>query len=116
MGTFKDAFDKIADGVADLSSLEVVTYKGQITIDSSGAVPTNFDDIIKMAKAEANFQITACTYVALDGDMRVFYDKEITGKEIEDHRGQVEIARTNRQAVLDLFKDAILKQLDKLPV
>lgn len=108
MADFKQALEKIAEGIQDLSSLEVVTYKGTIAFKSDTAVPEKFNDIIKAARAEADFKITSCTYVELDGDTRVFYDKDITPAEVEAHNDMVDIARQNRQAVVDLFKDAIL--------
>lgn len=111
MSKFSDALDKIAEGIQDMSSLEVVTYKGSINIQSDGAVPDKFDVIIGNAKSQADFQITACTYVELDGDMKVFYDKDITPAELSAHHDLVETARQNRQAVVDLFKDAILKAI-----
>ena len=46
MSTFQEAFDKIKEGIKDMSSLEVVNYKGKISIEGEGAVPDNFDDII----------------------------------------------------------------------
>ncbi|MCP4622902.1 MAG: hypothetical protein GY850_05160 [bacterium] len=107
---FKNVLSNIAEGIKDLSSLEVVTYKGTISIGggADGVVPDKFDNIIKNAKAQPDFKISACTYVALDGDTQVFYDQEITPAEMEAHHDLVDIARQNRQAVVDLFKDAIL--------
>ncbi len=109
--SFKNALSKIAEGIQDLSSLEVVTYKGTISIKKGpgAGVPDKFDDIIKNAKAQADFKITACTLVELDGDTKVFYDNEITQAEMDGHHDLVDIARQNRQAVVDLFKDAILQ-------
>ena len=107
---FKNVLSNIAEGIKDLSSLEVVTYKGTISIGSGagGAVPDKFDTIINNAKAQAEFKISACTYVALDGDTKVFYDQEITAVEMDAHHDLVDIARQNRQAVVDLFKDSII--------
>ena len=106
---FKNVLSNIAEGIKDLSSLEVVTYKGTISIGggAEGAVPDKFDNIIKNAKAQPDFKISACTYVALDGDTKVFYDQEITAVEMNAHHELVNIARQNRQAVVDLFKDTI---------
>jgi hypothetical protein len=108
--TFKSALSGIAAGIQDLSSLEVVTYTGKITIKkgANGDPPKKFDDIIKKAKSEGEFNILACTYVAIDGDMRVFYDNDITEIERNAHHALVDIARQNRQAVVDLFKDVIV--------
>ena len=108
MGKFTGVLDKIAKGIEDMSSLEVVHYKGTI---KAAAVNTDadFKTILDSAKGEAGFKITACTYVELDGDMRVFYDNEITQAEMDAHNALVEVAKSNRQAVVDMFKDAILK-------
>jgi hypothetical protein len=106
---FENVLSNIADAIEDLSSLEVITYKGTISIESGGdgAVPDKFDNIIDNAKMQADFKIAACTNVALDGDMKVFYDQEITSGEMKAHHELVNVARQNRQAVVDLFKDAI---------
>ena len=108
MGKFTEALDKIADGIKDMSSLEVVNYKGTIVVQADN-VPGDFNSILDNAKNQGDFKINACTYVELDGDMKVFYDKDITQTEMEAHQEMVDIARDNRQAVVDLFKDAILK-------
>jgi hypothetical protein len=50
----------------------------------------------------------ACTYVAIDGDTQIFYDNEITEIERNAHHALVDIARQNRQAIVDLFKDVIV--------
>ena len=111
MATFEEAFHKIAEGIADMSSLEVVTYKGTISIQNTGAVPKSFTEIIDNAQSNANLEITACTYVELDGDMMVFYDKDATAADKDAHHKLVETASQNRQAVVDLFKDAIIKMI-----
>ena len=114
MSKFSEALNSIANGIKDMTSLEVVTYKGTIKIAADEAVPTEFDKIIGKAKGTADFQITACTYVELDGDMKIFYDNDITSAERDSHNSLVDVARKNRQAVVDLFKDAILKDISGL--
>ena len=50
----------------------------------------------------------ACTYVAIDGDMQVFYDNDLTEIERNAHHALVDMARQNRQSIVDLFKDVIV--------
>lgn len=113
MASFKEALDKIAEGLKDLSSLEVVTYKG--SIDIQGVELKLHGDMIESvlnnAKARADFKLLACTYFELDADTTVFFDKDITAEERAAHQVLVESALSKRDAVVALFKDAILKQL-----
>ena len=107
--SFKNVLSNIAKGIEDLSSLEVITYKGTIAIEGAagGVVPDKFEKIIENAKAQATFKIAACTHVELDGDTKVFYDQGITQVEMDAHHDLVDIARQNRQAIVELFKDAL---------
>ena len=113
MASFKDALDKIAEGLKDLSSLEVVTYKGTIDIN---AVDLKLGGdmiaaVLANAKTKADFRLLACTYFELDADTTVFFDKDITADERAAHQVLVESALSKRDAVVTLFKDAIVKQL-----
>lgn len=111
MASFKDAFDKIAEGLEDLSSLEVVTYKGVIKLDANDVGAMSFDDILKNAKAQAGFRILACSKSQLDGDLRTFYDENVTPAEISAHNQLVDSAAAKRAAVVQMFESAILKQI-----
>ncbi|MDX2440215.1 MAG: hypothetical protein QNK40_06645 [Desulfobacterales bacterium] len=114
MSAFKNAFNKIGEAVEDLTSLEVVSYKGRIKADAIDVDSIDFSAIVKAALANAELQITACTKSELDGDTQVFYDKEITKEEIDAHLTLVEAARSNRQAMVDLFKDGIKTAVGKI--
>ncbi|WP_300460472.1 hypothetical protein [Desulfobacula sp.] len=114
MSAFKTAFEKIGKAAEDMASLEVVSYKGRITVTADKAHPINFATIIKGAAADAEFRITACTKSELDGDTQVFYDKEISQEEMDAHNGLVEAARSNRQAMVDLFKEGIKTAVGKI--
>ncbi len=112
MSSFTDVLKKIAEGIEDISSLEVTTFKGKIDIASQG-MPADFDAILANAQATAGFQIAASTKCALDGDIRVFYDAGLEREDMDDHRALVETAEQNRQAVINLFHDAIRSALGK---
>ena len=107
MSKFKEAFDSIARGVEDLSSLEVISYKGTISIKAGDAYPETFDKILDNARAQADFKIMACTTSELDGDVKFFYDKDMTKSDMDAHLQLVEAARKSRQGFVDMFKDAI---------
>jgi hypothetical protein len=111
MASFKDAFEKIADGLEDLSSLEVVTYKGTINLTAGDASALSFDQILANAKAQAGFRIIASTKSQLDGDTRVFYDENATPAEIAAHNQLVDSATAKRAAVVQIFESEILKRI-----
>ena len=107
MSAFDDLFAEITKGIKDLSSLEVTTYKGRVSIQAQDLKTTSFDAILEKASADADFRIAASSKSDLDGDTKVFFDKELGADEKEDHRKLVESAQKSRQAILDLFRDAI---------
>ncbi len=107
MSSFKQAFDSIAKGVEDLSSLEVVSYKGTISIKSEEPCPDTFDSILENARSQADFKIMACTTSKLDGDVKFFYDQDITKSDMDAHLQMVDAARKNRQGFIEMFKEAI---------
>lgn len=112
MGVFSKAFGKLAAALEDFSSLEVTTYKGEVKITGNAAVPKDFDTILAKAKSQANFKILASSKSRLDGDLTTFYDHDITNDEKSAHNELVETAKSNRAAVIDLFKTAIDKDLN----
>jgi len=111
MGVFSKAFGKLAAAMEDFSSLEVTTYKGEVKITGNAAVPKDFDTILAKAKSQSSFKILASTKSRLDGDMTTFYDTDITADEKIAHNELIETAKSNRTAVIDLFKAAIDKDL-----
>ncbi len=111
MGIFKNAFNSIAKGIEDLSSLEVVSYKGTILIKAGDAYPETFDKIMENASVQADFKIIACTTSELDGDVKLFYDQDITQSDMDAHLKLVEAAHKSRQGVIEMFKNAIANDI-----
>lgn len=109
-GVFSEAFKGIANAISDFSSLEVTTYKGTVKIAGTG-LPTNFDDILAKASAEANFKLLASTKAQLDKDTTRFFDESATAEEKAEHNQLFESAKASRQAIVDLFTSAITKDL-----
>ena len=109
-GVFNRAFKGIADAISDFSSLEVTTYKGTVKIEGAG-LPTNFDDILTKASAEANFKLLASTKAHIDKDTICFFDEDATPAEKADHNQLFESAKASRKAIVDLFASAITKDL-----
>ncbi len=113
MSAFQVAFNKIAEGLKDLSSLEVITYKGTITINAATQDIATFDEILAKAKGEANFKLVACTKSRPDGDTKVYYDEAISADELAAHDKLYESATAKRSAVIQMFQAAILEAIKK---
>ncbi|GAA5173200.1 hypothetical protein GCM10025771_00160 [Niveibacterium umoris] len=111
MPSFKEAFEKIADGLEDLSSLEVVTYRGTIKIEATDVTALSFDKILQNAKAQAGFRVVASTKSRLDGDTRAFYDDNATASDIAAHNALWDSASAKRAAVVQIFESEILKRI-----
>jgi hypothetical protein len=113
MADFATVLGNIAKGLADLSTLEVVTYKGKIdatavNISLSGDM---MGTVLQNAKTNANFKLLACTYFELDADTTVFFDEGISVEERTAHQALVDAALAKRDSIITLFKDAIVKGL-----
>lgn len=111
MSVFQEAFKKVAQVVADISSLEVTTYKGEVVIQGDD-LPTSFDDILANARAQADFRILASSKSELDRDHRVLYHPAITNEEKKAHNDLFISAQQNRTAIIEMFRSAIEKDLD----
>lgn len=112
MGLFTKAFETIADGLKDLATLDVVTYKGSINLTSLGD-KADFGSILANAKAQANFRVVAATQSELDGDTKAFYDNNVTAEELAAHQTLVESATAKRAAVVKIFENLIVDGVKK---
>jgi hypothetical protein len=107
MAVFGDALKSIADGIKDLSSLEVISFKGTINLATAGNL-TKFDDMFTSAKASADFKVLAMTKSFLDGDTLSFVDDSISDAEREAHHLLLEGALTKRAEVIKMFENLIV--------
>jgi hypothetical protein len=113
MTTFKEVFDAIADGLKDLSSLEIVTYKGTINVKANNVDLKAFDSMFDNAKGNADFKVVALTKSKLDGDLMMFYDVSASNEEKEAHNKLWESALQKRAAVIKMFETAIVDAIKK---
>lgn len=110
MSLFKDAFTKIGQAVDDMSSLDVITFKGSVEIKSSTDLKDfDFDDVLTAAKASqtVDIKLLASTRVKMDGDVTVFYDNAITDSERSSHEQLVTEAAQNRKETVSMIKDIL---------
>jgi len=110
MGKFTTAFSNIADTIGDLSSLDVVTFSGSVTLEKSdapAAIPTSFDTVIKGALANAEVKILASTQMKIDGDIVTYYDENIDDTQIKAHIEAVQAGKESRQATINFVKEVL---------
>lgn len=108
MGLFKQAFKKMAEGISDLSSLEVVTFEGSVQLEGSDSIES-FDDVMKKAKlnSEIKVKVLASTRLNIDGDIVAFYDQDINDEQKEAHAELVDIGVENRAATIEMVKSIV---------
>jgi hypothetical protein len=115
----KDAFDGLKEGLVDLSSLEVRTYSGDLTLfldpDMS---PDDFKELVaKSTTAPANGdppQIKLMLYTRLDADGdsdHFFASGDIEKTMLESHVAAFQMGHEIRRAYLELFKQLALERI-----
>jgi len=108
MTLFENALKKIAEAAADMSSLDVTTFKGSVVIKSTTKLDS-FDQVLTAAKANqaVNMKVLASTKVKIDGDINAFYDTDIDASEKIAHNSLVVEAAENRRETIEMIKDII---------
>lgn len=102
---FKEVFEQIGDKIQDLTSLEVMTIEGDVSIDASDAVSSLEEVLAKVsAKVVTNAKVLAMTRLALDGDVIAYVDKGITAEQRQAHADLVDAAAETRTATVMMFK------------
>ncbi|PSV49997.1 hypothetical protein [Photobacterium indicum] len=110
MGQFRMALDKMAEGIKDLSSLDVVTYEGRVTLQSGESLDNvNFETVLQKAKdnPDIDLKIVASTHVEIDGDITTFYDEDISDEQKQAHIELIDIGAENRNATVEMIMGVI---------
>ena len=108
MSLFEKALKNIAAAVADVSSLDVTTFKGTVEIKANTKLDS-FDQVLTAAKANQSvkMKVLASTKVKIDGDIEVFYDTDIDASEKAAHTQLVVEAAENRRETVEMIKDIV---------
>ncbi len=115
----RTALSALKNKIGDFSSLEVVTYRGDISafVNTSAASandPLDWDKMMKEAKASGTARIALATLVNFDGDVQLFVaDAEPPQWIIEAHKAAVQSSLEARKAIFDLFADTVRDVLGK---
>ncbi|HVG58482.1 MAG TPA: hypothetical protein VNA24_08000 [Hyalangium sp.] len=115
--TFKEALQGLANATANLTSLQVMTYSGDvnsvITPDGGGI---DWDQLFTKSKAtNGTLKLVAATKVQFDGDTYNFQTSEKLDRldeMLRIHEESVNNSRMARQSLIQFFLDG-LKNLPK---
>lgn len=108
MSLFATAFKNIGNAVENISSLDVITFKGTVKITSTTELD-DFDKVLTAARSnsDVDLKLLASTRVKLDGDVTVFYDQDISDAEVASHEKLVSEAAENRRETVLMIKDIL---------
>lgn len=110
MGKFQEAMQKLAEGIKDLSTLDVITFQGSVTLEGTDQVPVKFADVMSNAmkgNAAVKVKVLASTQTHIDGDIVAFYDAEITEAQRLAHADLVLAGAESRRATIDFVKSVV---------
>ena len=103
-------FKKLAEGVADLSELNVNTFTGDISgvvdQDTEGSV-LDWGKLLAAAKASGNVKLVAAIKVKFDGDSDSYYANDISKDMLDAHIAAVEAGQKIREGLVEMFKDVL---------
>lgn len=96
------------DAIADLSSLEVQTYTGEITVAIDDIGTTDFETILSNAKATGNISLSQVTKLNIDGDgINLVSDAPPPPHVADAHKAALAAGENVRASILELFKGLI---------
>ena len=111
--SLKKAFDGLAKGIGDLSTLDVVSYTGNLTATIQGTEGDIIDwkKLVKEAKkTNGSATLVLASHFNFDGDATLF---STTGQIPTDiraaHNEAVELGKQIRGELFDLFSDTLKK-------
>lgn len=103
--------DAIVEALGDLTSLEVITYRGTIALTLDDKKRPDFEKMLAASQAAGTMKIIAATNSRVDGDLSTFMDTDATTTDLATHHQFVESAIAKRQALLELLKTGLIERL-----
>lgn len=107
--TLEKLVDKIDTVATDLTTLDVVTLSGKISVVLKDGKFIKPAEIIKFAETSADIKIEAFTHIDFDQDLTQFYKDGLAENDLtyKLHQQAVESSKTARMAMLNFIKEAI---------
>lgn len=115
----RTALESLGRKIGDFSSLEVITFRGDITAyiktgANNANDPLDWDKMLGDAKAGGTMKIALSTLIAFDGDVQQFVsDPEPPAWIVQSHQAAVASSLEARKAIFALFGDLVRDVLGK---
>lgn len=109
--SFQDTFNKIKEGIGDLTELNVRTFTGEIaaSVDNLPDKGLTIGQFLQQANVNGEIQVVGFTDMKIDGDIDQFITSGPYQSAINAHNSAIQTGQQSRKAMLDLFADMIKK-------
>jgi hypothetical protein len=106
--SFQEAFQTIKDGIGDLSELNVRTFTGDMSVAAVNVSKVKLVELLQQGGADLQVKVVGITNMKIDGDVDQFItSSDVPAMAITAHTAAIEAGQKSRQAMFDLFTDAI---------
>ena len=114
--SFETAFQKIQEGVSDLSQLNVRTFTGDINVSGSDLSDVNLTDLLSNDGVDVQVTVVGITNIKLDGDVDQFISNSPNVKPvaINAHNKAIESGSNTRKAMFDMFSGLVKKSINAI--
>jgi hypothetical protein len=109
-GGLQEALNNLKNLFVDLTSIDVSTFQGEVTVEVSADGKFNPSDFFAKLQAQikdSKLALVAHTHVAFDLDSVVILKPDADAKLIEAHNKAVQTAVDARQAVLRMIAEVL---------
>ena len=112
--SFEAAFDRIKEGIGDLSQLNVRTFSGEIeaSVDNLPARGVTLGDFLRAANVGGTVQVVGFTDMKIDGDIDQFITSSPAASAITAHNMAVQVGQQTRRAMFDFFTGAVKRAIE----
>lgn len=103
-------FQKLGEGIADLSQLNVQTFTGDLTSILTEGADGNVVDwqkLLEQSKSEGSVTLIASSKFKFDGDSDTFVARDITPELLRAHTAAVESGQKVREGLISMFRELL---------
>lgn len=108
MGFLSEAFDKLKDGIKDVSSLEVMSFSGDINVVINDKNAIDWEKLLETSQTQGNVNLMLASEFKADGDAMLFAASSEIDENIRKAHAEAIIAGQKvRNDLMALFTDVI---------